>query len=166
MNYIGIIMNKMIYFLVFIFVIHAETNLYWDLGIAISPYSSQKHSQATIELSTYNRIEGLKKYYIDDFNGALFHFKALSDINKQPILYEYINSYYSIGDYIQATAILENYNNNELSDNILYLKSKVFMMMGDYEQSFLTLEYLKNNFPGSDYLGIIKFDLEKINLLK
>ena len=39
-------------------------------------------------------------------------------------------------------------------------------MLGNYEDAIFVLEELKNNFPVSDYLDIIKFDLEKINLLK
>ena len=166
MNYIGTIMNKIIIFLNFMFFIYATPNMYWDLGIAIFPHSNTANYTKSIELSTYNRIEGLKKYYIDDFNGAIFHFEALNHTTQQIVLYEYINSYYSIGQHMKALSILTNYNNAELSDNILYLKSQVLMMLGDYEQSIVTLNYLKNNFPSSDYLEIIKFDLEKINLLK
>tara|TARA_Y100000746_G_C15255211_1_gene347288 strand:+ start:132 stop:611 length:480 start_codon:yes stop_codon:yes gene_type:complete len=159
-------MNKIIFFLNFIFFVHATPNMYWDLGIAISPHSNQSNYTKSIELSTYNRIEGLKKYYIDDFSGAIFHFESLNDAMQQIVLYEYIDSYYSIGQPMKALSILTNHNNAELSDNILYLKSQVLMMLGDYEQSIVTLNDLTNNFPSSDYLEIIKFDLEKINLLK
>ena len=140
--------------------------MYWDLGVAISSYSNQQNYTKSIQLSTYNRIEGLKKYYIDDFEGAIVQFEELNLVNQKIILYEYVDSYYSIGSYNKALAILTAYENDELSDNVLYLKSQILMMLGDYNQSVLTLNYLKNNFPGSDYLEIIKFDLEKINLLK
>jgi len=159
-------MNKIISFLTFIFFINAAPNMYWDLGIAISRHSAQPNYTQSIELSTYNRIEGLKKYYIDDFNGAIFHFEALNHAAQQIVLYEYIDSYYSIGKHTKALSILTNYSAAELSDNVLYLKSQILMVLGEYEQSIVTLNYLKNNFPGSDYLEIIKFDLEKINLLK
>ena len=140
--------------------------MYWDLGVAVSPHTTQSKHTKSIELSTYNRIEGLKKYYINDFYGAIFHFESLNHETQQIILYEYIDSYYSIGNYTKALSILTNYNNSALSDNILYLKSQILMMLGNYKQSSQTLNDLKNNFPSSDYLEIIKFDLEKINLLK
>ena len=47
------------------------------------------------------------------------------------------------------------------SENLLYLKSQVFIALDNYEQALLILDALKNNFPSSDYLEIIKFDLEK-----
>ena len=159
-------MNKIISLFAFIFFINAAPNMYWDLGVAISSYSNQQNYTKSIQLSTYNRIEGLKKYYIDDFEGAIVQFEELNLVNQKIILYEYVDSYYSIGSYNKALAILAAYENDELSDNVLYLKSQILMMLGDYNQSVLTLNYLKNNFPGSDYLEIIKFDLEKINLLK
>ena len=159
-------MNKIISLFAFIFFINAAPNMYWDLGVAISSYSNQQNYTKSIQLSTYNRIEGLKKYYIDDFEGAIVQFEELNLVNQKIILYEYVDSYYSIGSYNKALAILTAYENDELSDNVLYLKSQILMMLGDYNQSVLTLNYLKNNFPGSDYLEIIKFDLEKINLLK
>ena len=84
-------MNKIIFFLNLIFFIHATPNMYWDLGIAISSHSNHSNYTKSIELSTYNRIEGLKKYYIDDFNGAIFHFEALNHTTQQILLYEYIN---------------------------------------------------------------------------
>ena len=39
-------------------------------------------------------------------------------------------------------------------------------MLEDYDAAILILESLSEKFPTSDYLDIIKFDLEKINLLK
>ena len=166
MNYIGTTMNKIFSLFTFIFFINAAPNMYWDLGIAISSYPNQQNYTKSIQLSTYNRIEGLKKYYIDDFEGAIVQFEELELVNQKIILYEYVDSYYSIGSYNKALAILTAYENDELSDNILYLKSQILMMLGNYNQSILTLNYLKNNFPSSDYSEIIKFDLEKINLLK
>ena len=159
-------MNNITYFLILLFFMNAQTSLYWDLGISISPYANHTKMTQALELSTYHRIEGLKKYYVDDLNGALVHFEILDAINQKVVFYEYVHSYYLLGEYNKALSILESLSNSELSDNILYLKSQIFMMLGDYENSHFTLEYLKNNFPVSDYLEIIKFDLEKINLLK
>ena len=157
-------MNKIFLLIVFFAFIHSNTNMYWDLGVAILPHSNKFNTTKSIDLSTFHRIEGLKKYYLDDFSGALFHFEELSQANKELILYEYIDSYYSIGDYSNALSILDKCD--FLSDNILYLKSQIFIMLGNYEAAIFVLEELKNKFPVSDYLDIIKFDLEKINLLK
>ena len=131
-------MNKIISLFAFIFFINAAPNMYWDLGVAISSYSNQQNYTKSIQLSTYNRIEGLKKYYIDDFEGAIVQFEELNLVNQKIILYEYVDSYYSIGSYNKALAILTAYENDELSDNVLYLKSQILMMLGDYNQSVLT----------------------------
>ena len=164
MNYIGTIMNKTCLLIIFFSFMYSNTNMYWDLGVAILPYSNKFNTTKSIDLSTFHRIEGLKKYYLDDFSGALFHFEELNQTNKELILYEYIDSHYSVGNYSNALSILDKHD--FLSDNILYLKSKIFVVLGNYEAAIFVLEELKNNFPVSDYLDIIKFDLEKINLLK
>ena len=156
-------MNKILFFIACSF-IYGQPQLYWDLGVAISAYPTPHNNTHSIDLSTYHRLEGLKKYYLNDFSGALFHFEQLNSENKELILYEYIDSYYSIGDYLNALSILNNANS--LSDNILYLKSQIFIMLNNYDDAIFVLEELKINFPSSDYLDIIKFDLEKINLLK
>ena len=157
-------MNKAICLIIYTTFILANTNMYWDLGVAVSSHSNQFNTTTGIDLSTYHRIEGLKKYYLNNFTGALFHFEELNLTHKELVLYEYIDSYYSIGDYSNALLIIDNYNS--ISDIILYLKSQIFIMLGNYGEAILSLEELKTNFPNSDYLDIIKFDLEKINLLK
>ena len=96
--------------------------------------------------------------------GALFHFEELNVTNKHLVLYEYIDSYYLSGDCEQALLIFDNYNN--LSDNLLYLKSQILVTLEHYDEALLVLELLQNNFIDSDYTDIIKFDLEKIYLLK
>ena len=165
MSYIGIAMNKFIYFIFAI--LSANINMYWDLGVAVSNYvSSESQVNQSIDLSTYHRLEGLKKYYVDDFEKALVHFETLNESHKQLVLYEYINCYYALGNYNAALSILESYNNNLFSDNLMYLKSKILTMLGYYDEALFILNELKNNFPVSDYIDIIKFDLEKINLLK
>ncbi len=157
-------MSNIFYILYFGFCFGLNSALYWDLGIAITPQSF--NSDANIELSTFHRIEGLKKYYVDNFEGAIFHFEQLNGNDQQNIFYEYIDSYYAVGKYRNALSVLELYNINELSDNLLYLKSKILMKTGNYEESILLLEKLTLNFPDSDYLTIIKFELERLNLLK
>ena len=96
--------------------------------------------------------------------GALFHFEELNAANKPLVLYENIDSYYLSGDCEQALLILNDYNN--LSDNLLYLKSQILVTLGNYDEALFVLEVLQNNFTDSDYIDIIKFDLEKIYLLK
>ena len=80
------------------------------------------------------------------------------------VLYEYIDSYYLSGDCEQALLIFDDYNN--LSDNLLYLKSQILVTLENYDEALLVLELLQSNFIDSDYTDIIKFDLEKIYLLK
>ena len=130
-------MNKILFFIVCSF-IYSQPQLYWDLGVAISTYPTPHNNAHSIDLSTYHRLEGLKKYYLNDFSGALFHFEQLNSENKELILYEYIDSYYSIGDYLNALSILNNANS--LSDNILYLKSQIFIMLNNYDDAIFVLE--------------------------
>ena len=163
MNYIGINMNKLI-ILLFCMCVASATSMYWDLGVAIASEPNKLNVTNSIDLSTYHRIEGLKKYYSSDFMGALFHFEELNTTNKHLVLYEYIDSYYLSGDCEQALLIFDNYNN--LSDNLLYLKSQILVTLEHYDEALLVLELLQNNFLDSDYTDIIKFDLEKIYLLK
>ena len=164
MNYIGINMNKILLSILFFVVSYSTTNMYWDLGVAVSSSTNNLGSVNSINLSTFHRLEGLKKYYNADFSGALIHFEELSLYQKELILYEYIDSYHSLGNNNHALEILNNYDCN--SENLLYLKSQVFIALYNYDQALLILDAFKNNFPNSDYLEIIKFDLEKINLLK
>ena len=163
MNYIGTSMNKLILSL-FCICVASASNMYWDLGVAIASTPNKLNVTNSIDLSTYHRIEGLKKYYSSDFMGALFHFEELNAANKNLILYEYIDSYYLSGNYEQALLILNDCNN--LSDNLLYLKSQILVTLGNYDEALFVLEVLQNNFTDSDYIDIIKFDLEKIYLLK
>ena len=164
MNYIGTNMNKFLLFIISLVFSYSTTNMYWDLGLAVSATPNNIGTTNSIDLSTFHRLEGLKKYYSTNFSGALIHFEELSYAQKELILYEYADSYHSLGEHSRALEILDNYDC--ISDNILYLKSKVFIALDNYDSAILILDALKNNFPSSDYLEIIKFDLEKINLLK
>ena len=138
--------------------------MYWDLGLAVSTTTNHLGSTNSIDLSTFHRLEGVKKYYNANFSDALIHFEELNSSQKELILYEYVDSYNSLGAHNRALAILDNYDCS--SDNLLYLKSKIYIALDSYDSAILILDALKNNFPDSDYLEIIKFDLEKINLLK
>ena len=106
----------------------------------------------------------MKKYYNSNFSDALIHFEELSFDQKELILYEYVDSYNALGNHNYALEILSNYDFH--SENLLYLQSQIFIALDNYNKAILILDALKNNFPSSDYLEIIKFDLEKINLLK
>ena len=90
-------MNKaIITSLVVLSFLFANVQLYWDLGIGITDFSVNNSKEDLITLSTFNRIEGLKKYYNHDFEGAIYHFSQLEPTHQLPILYEHIHSYYSI----------------------------------------------------------------------
>ena len=157
-------MNKILLFIIFFVFSYSTTNMYWDLGVAVSTATNTTGSTNSIHLSTFHRLEGLKKYYNAHFSDALIHFEELSPHQKELVLYEYIDSYHSLGFHNRALEILDKYDCG--SDNLLYLKSQVFIALNNYNEALLILDALKNNFPSSDYLEIIKFDLEKINLLK
>ena len=159
-------MNSVIFILMFCTIIASDIYMYWDLGVAVSKNAHKDHNVHNIELSAFNRIAGLKKYYVNDFSGAIFHFEELTESVQQLILYEYIHSYYSLGENEKALSILHHYENLDFSDNILYLKSKILTTMGHYDEAIIVLNYIKNELSNSDYLDIIQFDLEKINLLK
>ena len=55
-------MNKIFLLIVLSSFIHTNTNMYWDLGVAGMPYSNKFNTTKSIDLSTFHRIEGLKKY--------------------------------------------------------------------------------------------------------
>jgi len=165
MNYIGINMNKIWLFIFFISAsCFAKVSMYWDLGVAISSNPSQLST--SIDLLAFHRTEGLKQYYAQNYEDAIYHFEELNQKEQCHILYEYIHSYYLLGDYEKAITILSLYSNDELSENMLYLKSQTLVLNYDYNQAILVLDYLQSHYPSSDYSNIIKFNLEKINLLK
>ncbi len=159
-------MNNFIYIILLSVINSSGIDMYWDLGVAISNKSHSNQTTHDIELSTFHRITGLKKYYMNDFSGAIFHFEELIQTDQQAVLYEYINSYYSLGAHEKALSILHQYKNLDFSDNLLYLKSKILTTTGHYDEAINVLNYMKNELPDSDYLNIIQFDLQKINLLK
>ena len=165
MIYIGNIMNKLYIYIIFLFVTLFSNNMYWDLGVAVLENNTSLSSEP-IKLSTYHRIEGMKEYYMHHFDNAIFHFEQLSKSEQQLVLYEYLDSYYSLNKLSHVIDVLNNYNDRELSDNVIYLKSKTLAVLGQYDEALLLLNYIKNNFQNSDYSNIITFDLEKINLLK
>ena len=65
----------------------------------------------------------------------------------------------------EAINLLHIYNNSKLSNNIIYLKSKIYIKLKNYEEALNNLNYLISFHPDSDYSNIVRFDIEKINLL-
>lgn len=155
-------MNKLFLF-IFCSIIMSNVEIFWDLGLGISETSTTTHSQA-IELSTFHRLEGLKKYYNDDHRTAIYHFSQLDKQDINYVLYEYLDCHYILDQLSEASSILQNYNNQDLSDNIIYLKSKINFKLENYQQALDDLFYLKQHHKESDYYDIIRFDIEKINL--
>tara|TARA_B100001123_G_C15264335_1_gene1007846 strand:- start:406 stop:882 length:477 start_codon:yes stop_codon:yes gene_type:complete len=156
-------MNKLFLFLFCSFLI-SSIEIFWDLGLGISKFSTPNHNQA-IELSTFHRLEGLKKYYDNDYKTAIYHFSQLDSQDANHILYEHLDCYYLLDQLSDASELLKNYNNQTLSDNIVYLKSKINFKLQNYKQALDDLYYLKEHYNDSDYCDIIRFDIEKINLL-
>ena len=157
-------MNKMILLYFSLGLLSANTEIYWDLGVGISNTKVMSvHSE--IELSAFHRIEGLKQYYNSNFNGAIYHFSTLEGEPFNHIIYEYVSSYYYIGQFNKGIALLADYDNYELSANLIYLKSQLFTMLEDYEAALNTLKYLRDYNGDTDYLKILQFEIEKINLL-
>tara|TARA_Y100001960_G_scaffold311875_1_gene372962 strand:- start:1867 stop:2346 length:480 start_codon:yes stop_codon:yes gene_type:complete len=157
-------MNKFIIIFVVSFLC-ADINLYWDLGVGITNFSVKNSQDNLITLSTFNRIEGLKKYYNQDFEGAIYHFSQLDDTQKVHVLYEYVDSYHATNSPHRALALLHTISVAPLTENLLYLESEVLSSIGNYEDALFVLEQLKTQFPNSEYNKIVQFEIEKINLL-
>ena len=160
-------MNKILWISTFCFtsILFSNVTLYWDLGLGITKFETHNHQEDLLKLSTFNRIEGLKKYYNQNFEDAIYYFQQLNNNQLNYVLYEYANAYYELNKPQEAALLLSNYNNNSLDDNLIYLKSKIFTEIQDYRLALENLQYLKNHFPESSYRKILIFDIEKINLL-
>lgn len=143
----------------------ADINLYWDLGVGITDFPVKNSQENLITLSTFNRIEGLKKYYNQDFEAAIYYFSQLDYSHQTNVLYEYAHSYYSIHKPHDALILLNNTSANLLTENLIYLESQIFSEIGNHSQALLSLEKLKTHFPDSEYIKIVQFEIEKINLL-
>ena len=157
-------MNKVL-ITMFMFCTLYSVDFFWDLGVGISNVPT-KMKNNNISLMTFNRLEGLKKYYAMDYSSAIYHFSQLNKNEQSTILYEYIDSYYSLGQLHHAIDVLAEYNNIDLTENIIYLKSKIYLKLNLYNNAMSDLNYLINFFPNSDYTNILQFEIEKINLLK
>ena len=106
-------MNKLFLFLFCSFLI-SSIEIFWDLGLGISKFSTPNHNQA-IELSTFHRLEGLKKYYDNDYKTAIYHFSQLDSQDANHILYEHLDCYYLLDQLSDASELLQNYNNQTLN---------------------------------------------------
>jgi len=158
-------MNRYIFIYILFCVNIFSFEIFWDLGVGISPYSGNSLKN-DINISTFHRLEGIKKYFSMDYEMAIYHFSQLDENDKMIVLYEYIDCYYYLNKFSDALNILKDYNNYELSENIIYLKSKIHFKLNSYEESLIDLEYLLSNYKDSDYSDILKFEIQKINLLK
>lgn len=138
---------------------------FWDLGVGISSKPA-KSVNNEIHISTYHRLEGMKKYFAMDYETAIYHFSQLDEYNQTIVLYEYIDCYYLLNKFSDAISILNNYDNSELSENVIYLKSKIYFKLNLFEKSLIDIKYLLDNYENSDYANILKFEIQKINLLK
>ena len=79
-------MNKILLMILLCSFAYSNPNFYWDLGVGIVQDTKLSDKNLSIDLSTFHRLEGLKKYYNDNFSGALFHFEELNSANKTLIL--------------------------------------------------------------------------------
>ena len=158
-------MNKYLFIIILFSVNIFSIEIYWDLGVGISQYPVNS-SNNDINISTYHRLEGLKKYFSMDYESAIYHFSQLDENDQRIILYEYVDCYYSLDKFDEALSILINYDNTELSDNIIYLKSKIHFKLHSLSESLIDLNYLLTHHQHSDYNEILKFEIQKINLLK
>tara|TARA_Y100001970_G_scaffold287545_1_gene412463 strand:- start:2032 stop:2508 length:477 start_codon:yes stop_codon:yes gene_type:complete len=157
-------MNKILIKIVMLCTLYS-VDFFWDLGVGIASVST-KMKNNDISLMTFNRLEGLKKYYAMDYNSAIYHFSQLNEQEQSTVLYEYIDCYYSIDQFNNAIQVLEGYNNIDLTENIIYLKSKIYLKLNLYDNALYDLNYLIKFFPNSDYADILQFEIEKINLLQ
>ena len=158
-------MNKFLVFILLFSVMFSSIEFFWDLGISISDVPV-KQKNSDISISTFHRLEGLKKYYSMDYQSAIYHFSQLNLTGQSSVLYEYADCYYSMDKFNDAIQVLESYSNRELSENMIYLKSKIYCKLNLYDNALADLNYLIQFYPNSDYVNILQFEIEKINLLK
>ena len=166
MNYIGIIMNRNIFFISFVSILFSSSDIFWDLGVAISKYSINPSITQSFNLSTYHRIEGLKHYYVEDYSTAISHFEKINFEDHKLVIYEFSNAHFHTNNPDKALEILNTFNGLKGDENLQYLLSKILISLMMYEEALIVLDELKNNFKNSDYSDIIMFEIEKINLLK
>ena len=158
-------MNRAIILCFIISIGLSSVEVFWDLGVSITDFSFKDQPQ-NIEPSTIYRVEGIKKYYNHDYKSAIYNFSKLNSYDQKAVLYEYLDSFYLLNQPSEAMQILAEYTNSELSDNVIYLKSKIYIKLGQYNKALSDLNYLIKHYPESDYVNILRFDIEKINLLK
>jgi tetratricopeptide (TPR) repeat protein len=158
-------MNKLCVLLLLCSIMFSGVEFFWDLGVGISDIPV-KQKNSDISISTFHRLEGLKKYYSMDYESAIYHFSQLNIASQSSILYEYVDCYYTMNKFSTAIQVLESYSNSELSENMIYLKSKIYCKLNLYDSALEDLNYLIQFYPNSDYVNILQFEIEKINLLK
>ena len=159
-------MNKIIFIITFFSIVMTNSNIFWDLGIAISKYSINPSTSQTFNLSTFHRIEGLKHYYVEDYSTAISHFEQTNFEDKKLVIYEYSNSYFNNNNPYKAMDIINSFSGTKNDENLQYLLAQILISLMMYEEALFVLNNLKDNFKSSEYSDIIIFEIEKINLLK
>ena len=107
----------------------------------------------------------MKKYYDMDYNAAIFHFESMDHNDRDAVLYYYIDCLYWTDQHAKALSEISSKSLDSLTDNIIYLQSKIYYKLGLYTEALECLNYITNNFTNSEYNEIIIFDIEKLNLL-
>ena len=160
-------MNKLIIIMLLLSLFHAKPSaIFWDLGIGVSQFSIDRHNSEPLDIKTYHRIEGIKKYYIDDFVGAISHFEKINPNSIALVSYEYANALFKANYNNRAISIINQYDPQKNNENLQYLKSQILLSNNHYDEALDILEYMIVKFTDSEYSNIIKFDIEKINLLR
>ena len=159
-------MSRNIFFISFISMLFPSSDIFWDLGVAISKYSINPSINQSFNLSTYHRIEGLKHYYVEDYSTAIFHFEKINFEDQKLVIYEFVNAHFLTNNHDKALEIINSFNGAKSDENLQYLLSKILISLMMYEEALIVLNELKNNFKNSEYSDIIMFEIEKINLLK
>ncbi len=157
-------MNKKNLIIIFLIYPLICLEIFWDLGVGISNFQPS-HLNQEISSSTYHRLEGMKKYYDMDYHAAIFHFESMERNGLASTLYHYIDCLYLTEQYTKALAEIASNSLDSLTDNIIYLQSKIYYKLGLYDEALKCLNYITNNFTNSEYNEIIIFDIEKLNLL-
>ena len=70
-------MNKLCVLLLLCSIMFSGVEFFWDLGVGISDIPV-KQKNSDISISTFHRLEGLKKYYSMDYESAIYHFSQLN----------------------------------------------------------------------------------------
>ena len=124
----------------FIFIVSSifSIEIFWDLGVGITEFASiLPHKLFKLNIPQIRRNKEILS------NGLYYGIISFEKINTEDAsaLYEYVDCYYSLGHYAKALNILESFDETQLTDNILFLKSKIFLKLDLYNESKLFALY-------------------------